>query len=122
MTAPDWEETPIGACTRDPERWTTRADEAAKAICRGCPRRWQCAREAWELPPPRACGGGSSSPRVAAVARLHCANCVPWRNAMDSRSATADSSPNRHECRPVRRRYWGVGGEREDGRRVEYLV
>src|SRR2546430_7618028 len=45
-TAAEWEETPIGACTRDPERWTTRADEEAKAICRECPRRWLCAREA----------------------------------------------------------------------------
>ena len=43
-------ETPIGACTRDPERWTTTADNEAKAICRACPRRWLCAREACELP------------------------------------------------------------------------
>jgi len=50
MSAPEWEETPIGACTRDPERWTTRADEEAKAVCRACPRRWMCAREACELP------------------------------------------------------------------------
>jgi WhiB family transcriptional regulator, redox-sensing transcriptional regulator len=41
---------PIGECTRDPERWTTAADEDAKAICRTCPRRWPCAREACELP------------------------------------------------------------------------
>ena len=33
-----------------PERWTTSADEEAKAICRACPRRWLCAREACELP------------------------------------------------------------------------
>jgi WhiB family redox-sensing transcriptional regulator len=43
-------EIPVGACTRDPERWTTTADEDAKAICRGCPRRWMCARDAVELP------------------------------------------------------------------------
>ena len=42
-------ETPIGACTRDPERWTTTADNEAKAICRACPRRWLCAREACEV-------------------------------------------------------------------------
>jgi WhiB family redox-sensing transcriptional regulator len=42
---------PLGECTRDPERWTTAADdEDAKAICRMCPRRWACAREAVELP------------------------------------------------------------------------
>ena len=50
MNATEWDETPIGACTRDPERWTTTADEEAKAICRACPRRWMCAREACELP------------------------------------------------------------------------
>lgn len=41
---------PIGECTRNPERWTSVADEEAKAICRLCPRRWACAREAVELP------------------------------------------------------------------------
>jgi WhiB family redox-sensing transcriptional regulator len=41
---------PLGACTQDPERWTTAADEDAKTICRLCPRRWACAREAVELP------------------------------------------------------------------------
>jgi WhiB family transcriptional regulator, redox-sensing transcriptional regulator len=43
-------ELPLGACTREPERWTTSADDAAKTICRACPRRWLCAREACELP------------------------------------------------------------------------
>ncbi|HTM83521.1 MAG TPA: WhiB family transcriptional regulator [Mycobacterium sp.] len=41
---------PLGVCTRDPERWTSTPDAEAKAICRGCPRRWVCAREACELP------------------------------------------------------------------------
>ncbi|MFI5506070.1 WhiB family transcriptional regulator [Mycobacterium sp. NPDC051804] len=50
MNTTHWDETPIGACTRDPERWTTSADEEAKAICRACPRRWLCARDACELP------------------------------------------------------------------------
>ena len=40
----------VGECTRDPERWVTTADEVAKAICRLCPRRWACARDAVELP------------------------------------------------------------------------
>ena len=40
----------LGECTRDPERWTTFADEDAKTICRSCTRRWACAREAVELP------------------------------------------------------------------------
>lgn len=50
MNARSWDETPIGECTRDPERWTTTADDEAKAICRSCPRRWLCAREACESP------------------------------------------------------------------------
>jgi WhiB family redox-sensing transcriptional regulator len=41
---------PVGECTRDPERWVTTADADAKAICRLCPRRWACARDAVELP------------------------------------------------------------------------
>ncbi|MGV0837136.1 WhiB family transcriptional regulator [Mycolicibacterium thermoresistibile] len=45
-----FDETPLGACTNDPERWTTMPDDDAKAICRACPRRWLCAREAVESP------------------------------------------------------------------------
>lgn len=37
-------------CTSDPDRWTTTADDGAKALCRACPRRWQCAREACVTP------------------------------------------------------------------------
>jgi WhiB family redox-sensing transcriptional regulator len=37
-------------CARDPDRWTTVADEGAKALCRACPRRWRCAQEACETP------------------------------------------------------------------------
>jgi WhiB family transcriptional regulator, redox-sensing transcriptional regulator len=44
------DDAPLGACTRDPDRWTMTADEGAKAICRGCPRRWRCARQACETP------------------------------------------------------------------------
>ena len=50
MTALHLNEVPLGACTQDPERWTTTPDDEAKAICRACPRRWLCAREACELP------------------------------------------------------------------------
>jgi WhiB family redox-sensing transcriptional regulator len=50
MTATALYELPLGACTRDPERWTTIPDDEAKTICRSCPRRWLCAREACELP------------------------------------------------------------------------
>jgi WhiB family transcriptional regulator, redox-sensing transcriptional regulator len=35
----------LGACTQDPDRWTTGPDNEAKALCRACPRRWLCARD-----------------------------------------------------------------------------
>jgi WhiB family redox-sensing transcriptional regulator len=38
------------ACANDPDRWTTTADEGAKALCRACPRRWLCAQEACKTP------------------------------------------------------------------------
>jgi WhiB family redox-sensing transcriptional regulator len=38
------------ACTRDPDRWTTTADEGAKALCRACALRWRCAQEACLTP------------------------------------------------------------------------
>jgi WhiB family redox-sensing transcriptional regulator len=50
MNAVALDELPVGECTRDPERWTSVADDEAKTICRMCPRRWACAREAVELP------------------------------------------------------------------------
>lgn len=40
----------VPACAADPERWTTHPDEGAKTLCRACPARWLCAREAWETP------------------------------------------------------------------------
>jgi WhiB family transcriptional regulator, redox-sensing transcriptional regulator len=49
MTAVALDGLPIGECTRSPERWTAVADDEAKSICRMCPRRWACAREAVEL-------------------------------------------------------------------------
>lgn len=44
----------VGACSADPDRWMSATDDAgaevAKTICRGCPRRWLCARDAVETP------------------------------------------------------------------------
>ena len=42
----------LGACVQDPDRWAsaTEVDEGAKILCRACSRRWDCAREACELP------------------------------------------------------------------------
>jgi WhiB family transcriptional regulator, redox-sensing transcriptional regulator len=43
-------DTVVGACVDDPDRWMTAIDDAAKAVCRNCPRRLLCAREACEMP------------------------------------------------------------------------
>lgn len=40
----------IGACIQDPDRWMTATDAQTKAVCRACPRRWLCAKEAYEMP------------------------------------------------------------------------
>ena len=38
-------------CLRDPDRWLAGGDDPElKALCRACPRRWQCAKEALETP------------------------------------------------------------------------
>ncbi len=50
MLYPVATELPFGACTADPNRWTTTADDEAKTLCRSCPRRWMCARDACESP------------------------------------------------------------------------
>ena len=38
------------ACSSDPDRWTTKPDEGAKALCRACPYRWLCAQQACNTP------------------------------------------------------------------------
>ncbi|MEI7716786.1 MAG: WhiB family transcriptional regulator [Mycobacterium sp.] len=48
MTAMTLHDIPLGACTQDPDRWTETPDEEAKTLCRACPRRWECARDAIE--------------------------------------------------------------------------
>jgi WhiB family redox-sensing transcriptional regulator len=48
MTATALHNIALGACAKDPDRWTTAPDDEAKALCRACPRRWLCAREAVE--------------------------------------------------------------------------
>jgi WhiB family redox-sensing transcriptional regulator len=42
----------ISPCTLDPDRWVnaTADDTEIKALCRGCWRRWRCAKEALETP------------------------------------------------------------------------
>lgn len=36
---------------KDPDRWIDSGDDPAlKALCRGCPRRWLCAKESLDTP------------------------------------------------------------------------
>ena len=58
------------ACTRDPDRWMTTADDGAKALCRACPRRWACAREACRTPGAEGLWAGIFVP-VAGRGRRH---------------------------------------------------
>lgn len=44
------QETPLGTCIQDPDRWAVVADEGAKELCRACSRRWLCAQEACQTP------------------------------------------------------------------------
>jgi WhiB family redox-sensing transcriptional regulator len=38
-------------CLSDPDRWALGGDDPElKGLCRGCPRRWLCAKEAVETP------------------------------------------------------------------------
>lgn len=38
-------------CLADPDRWAEGGnDPELKALCRGCPRRWMCAKEALQTP------------------------------------------------------------------------
>jgi WhiB family redox-sensing transcriptional regulator len=38
-------------CLADPDRWADGGDDSElKALCRGCPRRWLCAKEAVDTP------------------------------------------------------------------------
>ncbi|BBZ42160.1 WhiB family transcriptional regulator [Mycobacterium conspicuum] len=54
MTATALDNMELGACTQDPDRWTLvpgkGPDVEAKVLCRACPRRWLCARDAVESP------------------------------------------------------------------------
>src|SRR5262249_48833444 len=75
MTATALIDIQLGACTRDPDRWTTAPDAEAKALCRACPRRWPCDREAVESPGAEGLWAGvgvpeSGRPRTFALGQL----------------------------------------------------
>jgi WhiB family transcriptional regulator, redox-sensing transcriptional regulator len=56
---------PATACVADPDRWATGGDDPTlKALCRACPRRWTCAREALELPEPEGMWAGVNIPET----------------------------------------------------------
>jgi WhiB family redox-sensing transcriptional regulator len=43
--------TPAAPCLTDPDRWAAGGDDPEmKTLCRSCPRRWLCAKEAVETP------------------------------------------------------------------------
>jgi WhiB family redox-sensing transcriptional regulator len=84
-------DTGVGACVADPDRWMTAIDDQAKAVCRDCPRRWLCAREACEVPRAEAMWAGVLIPeagRVGALTRF--AGCGHWPSWAVIRSAVRD--------------------------------
>lgn len=92
MTATTVYNIPLGACTNDPDRWTTAPDAEAKALCRACPRRWRCARDAVEIPGAEGLWAGvvipqSGRPRTFALNQLRSLaerNGYPVRQHMKS--------------------------------------
>lgn len=75
MTATPLFNIPLGACTQDPDRWTTAPDAESIALCRACPRRWMCARDAVESPGAEGLWAGvvipeSGRPRAFALRQL----------------------------------------------------
>lgn len=93
---------PLGACTGDPDRWTLIADEGAKAICRSCPRRWQCAREACQTPAAEGIWAGIAIPEAGRGRQF----------ALRQLRALAERNgyPVRDTSRAVRRSSAGSGG------------
>ena len=63
-------------CRTDPDRWAAGGnDPELKALCRGCPRRWLCAKEALETPGAEGMWSGvhiptSGRPRTFALRQL----------------------------------------------------
>ena len=50
-------------CLADPDRWAAGGDDPElKALCRGCPRRWLCAKEAVHTPGAEGMWGGVHIP------------------------------------------------------------
>jgi len=51
-------------CLADPDRWAEGSDDLElKTLCRGCPRRWLCAKEALHTPGAEGMWSGVNIPR-----------------------------------------------------------
>ncbi|MGD9622916.1 WhiB family transcriptional regulator [Mycolicibacterium sp.] len=51
-------------CISDPDRWAAGGeDPELKALCRGCPRRWQCAKDALDTPGAEGMWSGVNIPK-----------------------------------------------------------
>lgn len=56
---------PDPPCFADPDRWAAGGDEPElKALCRLCPRRWLCAKEAVETPGAQGIWSGVDIPKL----------------------------------------------------------
>ncbi|MDA2893432.1 WhiB family transcriptional regulator [Mycolicibacterium sp. BiH015] len=56
---------PDPPCFADPNRWAAGGDDPElKALCRNCPRRWLCAKEAVETPGAQGMWSGIHIPKV----------------------------------------------------------
>jgi WhiB family redox-sensing transcriptional regulator len=52
-------------CLADPDRWAAGGDDPElRALCRGCPRRWLCAKEAVETPGAEGMWSGVNIPKA----------------------------------------------------------
>ncbi|MDH6244342.1 WhiB family transcriptional regulator [Mycobacterium sp. OTB74] len=71
MTAIAMDGLPLGECTKNPDQWTTMPDAEAKSLCRQCPRRWACARDAVELPRAEGLWAGIVIPAEEGRGRTH---------------------------------------------------
>ena len=78
ISLPETAEEFIPVCTTDPERWTANPDDEAKALCRGCPLRWRCAREAWETPGSEGLWAGVVIPESVRGRGSRFGSCARW--------------------------------------------
>lgn len=120
MTVTALYEVPLGVCTQDPDRWTTTPDDEAKTLCRACPRRWLCARDAVESAGAEGLWAGvvipeSGRARAFALGQLR---SLAERNGYPVRDHRV-SAPNRHDATAA----WTAGsrGLRNSGGEMPWM-